>query len=93
MEKISFKQHRKMITIIYNAVRLYPDIFLVTTNTRGFSMDVRGKLGATGNAKKRHLAFTVGKITFTTKKYPLHTFNNTIETPTGVLGVSYFIMN
>jgi hypothetical protein len=93
MEKIEFKRHKRMIKIIHNAVRSNKKLFLLSTGTKGFSIDVRGKLGVTGNAKKRHLAFTVGQISITKKKNPLHYYHNLIGTATGVLGVTYFVMS
>lgn len=93
MERIEFKRHKRMIKIIHNAVRLNKKLFLVSTGTKGFSVDIRGKLGVTGNAKKRHLAFTVGQISITKKKAPLHYYHNLIGTATGVLGVTYFVMS
>jgi hypothetical protein len=78
MHKLEFKRHKRMCKIIYNALRLNTDLFLNSTGTRGFSMDIRGKLGVKGNAKKRHLAFTVGQVSITTKKFPLHYYHNLI---------------
>lgn len=37
-------------------------------NVKGFSFDIRGKVGVTGNAKKRHIFFSVGKTSTTTQK-------------------------
>ena len=81
-----------MIKFLYDTIRNNQKVYLHFSNIKGISCDVRGKLGATGNAKKRHLAFTVGKISITEKKSPLYCYSNIIKTPTGVLGFTFLLM-
>lgn len=87
MEKIHLKKHKRFLRILHILLRNNLQFFdLVEAN--GFMMDVRGKLSLTGNAKKRHYAFTVGSIGPTTKNHDLSFSQTTIRTTTGVLGVS-----
>lgn len=90
MERIHLKKHKKLIKIIHYAIKDNP-IFIESTKTRGFSMDVRGKLGTTGNSKKKHYYFHIGAVSFTSKNHKLLFKQTTIRTSTGVLGVSVFL--
>jgi hypothetical protein len=38
-----------------------------TLKVKGFFFDIRGKVGVSGNAKKRHHSFSLGKITTTSQ--------------------------
>ena len=91
MEKIHLKKHRKMIKVIFSTLKKNKKIFLQYSNSGGISIDIRGKLGVTGNAKKRHYAFTVGSVSITTKRKAMYYYFNTVRTDTGVLGLSYFM--
>jgi len=87
MEKIHLKKHRKMVKVVHSTIRNNL-LFLELTGLKGFSMDVRGKLGTAGNSKKKHYAFTVGSIAPTTKSHGLNLYQTTVRTSTGVLGVT-----
>lgn len=86
MEKLHLKKHRKFLKVIHNTLRNNEE-FLVLLNVKGFTMDVRGKLGTTGNSKKKHYAFTVGSMSPTTKNHDMALNQTTVRTSTGVLGV------
>ena len=90
MEKIHLKKHKKMLKIIHNLLK-NNIIILSCLNIKGFNIDVRGKLGTTGNSKKKHYAFTIGSLGFTTKNHNLMMSQTTIRTSTGVLGVTSFL--
>ena len=87
MEKIHLKKHRKMVKVIHSTIRNNL-LFLELTGVKGFSMDVRGKLGTAGNSKKKHYAFNVGSIAPTTKSHGLNLYQTTVRTSTGVLGIT-----
>ena len=89
MEKLHIRKHKKLLKIIKYTLRDYK--FLSLLNAIGFMMDVRGKLGAAGNSKKKHYSFTVGHVSFTTKNHDLVLVQTTVRTSTGVLGVSMFL--
>lgn len=87
MEKLHLKKHKKFLRMIHTLMKNNLD-FLNLTETKGFTMDVRGKLSTTGNSKKKHYIFTIGSMEYTSKNHDLSFNQTTIKTTTGVLGVS-----
>jgi len=90
MEKLHISKHKKMCRAIKNTLKNYP-VFLKSTGVKGFSLDIRGKLGVAGNAKKRHYHFYEGSLEFTTKNHGLMMYQTTVRTHTGVLGVTLYL--
>lgn len=66
LEKNHFKRHKRILSIIFDVLRKSKNAFL-RGGVRGFSFDIRGKVGVSGNAKKRHVFFSFGKITTTSQ--------------------------
>lgn len=66
LENAHFKKHKKMLSILFDILRKNQDIFS-QLGLKGFFFDIRGKVGVSGNAKKRHLTFSLGKITTTSQ--------------------------
>lgn len=58
---------------------------------KGFLMDVRGKVSAVGNSKKRHVCIKQGYLSKTKKELRFFFLKNQINTTTGVLGASYLL--
>jgi hypothetical protein len=54
------------LSIFFDILRKNAFIFYYL-KIRGFFFDIRGKVGVSGNAKKRHHAFSIGKITTTSQ--------------------------
>jgi len=65
-EKSHFKKHKKILSILFAVLRKNKYI-LARTGVKGFFFDIRGKVGVSGNAKKRHLSFSLNKITTTSQ--------------------------
>jgi hypothetical protein len=65
-EKSHFKKHKKILSILFDILRKNK-VILKQTNIKGFFFDIRGKVGVSGNAKKRHLSFSLDKITNTSQ--------------------------
>jgi hypothetical protein len=65
-EQSPFKKHKKLLSILFDLLRKNAGL-LALTPTKGFSFDIRGKVGVSGNAKKRHMFFSIGKITTTSQ--------------------------
>jgi len=65
-ERAHFKKHKKMLLVLFDILRKNKMLMFITP-IRGFSFDIRGKVGVSGNAKKRHVFFSFGKITTTTQ--------------------------
>jgi len=61
-EASHFKKHKKILSILFHILRKN-QFLLEVYKVKGFFFDIRGKVGVSGNAKKRHLAFSLGKIT------------------------------
>ena len=86
MEKVSLKHHRFFSKHIYKIICYSKKIFFYKNNVRGFFFNIRGKLGVSGNSKKRKYSFVIGKISRTKKNLRMLTEQSTIRTKTGVLG-------
>jgi hypothetical protein len=66
LERSHFKKHKKILSIMADIFRKNK-ILLHHANLKGFYFDIRGKVGVSGNAKKRHVFFSLGKITTTSQ--------------------------
>jgi len=92
MERIYFKNHKKFLYFLKILLTKYFLNLLYFFNCEGFYFDIRGKIGVTGNAKKRHYSFSLGKFSFTTKKNKISVAKNVLRTNTGVLGVTFILL-
>lgn len=91
LESIHFKFHRKFILFFQNFVNKHERIFYDIFNLKGFFFDIRGKVGVTGNSKKRHFFFKIGKINKSTKKRKIEFKQSLVRTPSGVLGLTFIL--
>jgi hypothetical protein len=92
LERIYFKNIRKFLYFLKIILVRYFYKFLYFFNCMGFQFDIRGKIGVTGNAKKRHYMFSAGKFSNTTKKYKISIGKGVLRTATGVLGISFVML-
>jgi hypothetical protein len=58
---------------------------------KGFLFDIRGKVGVTGDAKKRHVQIDWGQSSYTKKKLKFSLKQGIVKTQTGVMGVTVVI--
>jgi len=72
-EQTHFKIHKKILIILFETLKKQEKL-LTFYQIKGFFFDIRGKVGVSGNAKKRHLSCSIGKIT-TTSQNIKSTFN------------------
>ncbi len=91
MYRINFLNHKKFISIFKQIVTNNSDFFLKKNGIRGFFFDIRGKVGVTGNSKKRHFSFYVGDFSKTSKKYKFDYQFDTVNTYTGALGITMYL--
>lgn len=93
MRRIQYKKHKVLIYFLRKLFlkSLSTDKIKRFLKIRGFFFDIRGKVGVTGNAKKRHVAFSHGHTSFTSKMQSLRYEHGLIRTRTGVLGVTFGI--
>ena len=91
LENAHFKKHKKMLSILFDILRKNQDIFS-QLGLKGFFFDIRGKVGVSGNAKKRHLTFSLGKITTTSQNIRSYWQQIHVWTPTGQMGITCYLL-
>lgn len=69
---------------------LLPHISKISS-IKGFFFDIRGKVGVTGDSKKRHVQILWGKSSYTTKNIRFSLKQGLVHTKTGVMGVTAVI--
>lgn len=92
MKRIYFKHHKKFLNflkLIFS--KIFSKIFWLF-NCSGFYFLIKGKIGVTGNAKKRRLSFSNKTYSLTTKKNKISFYKTSITTHTGALGVKFLIV-
>jgi hypothetical protein len=70
-ENSHFKRHKKILSILFDVLKKNKNL-LDLLKIKGFFFDIRGKVGVSGNAKKRHMIFSMGKISTTTQNTQSH---------------------
>jgi hypothetical protein len=90
IESSHFKKHKKILSIIFDIIKKNK-IILVLTEVKGFSFDIRGKVGVAGNAKKRHVYFALGKISTTSQNLKSQWQQISVWTQTGQMGITCLI--
>jgi len=91
MTRLKLKKHKKFIKFFKKTLYKNESFFLVANKVKGFKFDIRGKVGVSGNAKKRHTSFYFGNTSFSTKKLRLDYSQGLVYTDTGVLGVTMIL--
>lgn len=91
MNRIPFKQHKKLLSVFKFVIIKYFSVFSNKSDIRGFFFDIRGKVGVSGNAKKRHFSFYNGMYSKTTKNSRFDYQHDIIRTFTGALGVTMIL--
>ena len=89
MERIYFRSQRKFLRFLRFIFRAIFKRFRKSVDIQGFFFDIRGKVGVSGNAKKRHFFFKEGPSSFSEKKIRLLFYQDLVRTRTGVLGVTF----
>lgn len=87
----NIKFHKK---VLFGLKRLIRDVFKPVFHllgVKGVFLTVKGKLGVSGNAKKRRYFFFFGNHKITTRSLKMDCKFTTISTYTGVLGVNFII--
>ena len=92
MEFTHFKSHKKFIFFFQNFINKFYKLLFSTFRIKGFFFDIRGKVGVTGNSKKRHFFFKAGVLNKSTKKRKINFKQSIVRTPSGALGLT-FILN
>jgi hypothetical protein len=90
-EKNHFKKHKKILSILFDVIKKNKTLFY-ENGVKGFFFDIRGKVGVSGNAKKRHLSFSLGKINTTSQNIRSYWQQINVWTPTGQMGITCYIL-
>lgn len=92
LESIPFKLHKSFLFLfdkfLKSFFKLFKNVFLV----KGLKVDLRGKVSAAGNSKKRHYLIKYGDYSFSKKKNKISYAQNIVRTPTGVLGLELVLV-
>jgi hypothetical protein len=91
MERVIYINHKKFLNFFKYLIVNFSNFFLEKNHVKGFFFDIRGKVGVSGNAKKRHFSFSDGKFSKTTKFSKFDYAYNIVRTFTGALGVTIII--
>jgi len=87
LEEAIFKKHKKILWILFDVLKKN-HFFFDEALVKGFSFDIRGKVGSTGNAKKRHFFFSIGKISTTSQQLRSQWQQINVWTHTGQMGIT-----
>ena len=92
LEKIHFKYHKQFFfhlnKFFKDFFKFFQQIFLI----KGLTVDIRGKVSVSGNAKKRHYLVSYGRYSLSTKFNKISFAKNIVPTRTGVLGVELLLV-
>ena len=88
---MDIKLHKK---VLYGIKKLIRDLFkpvFTLLNVKGLYFSIKGKLGVSGNAKKRRYFFFFGTHSVTTRSLKMDCKFATVSTYTGVLGMNFIV--
>jgi len=88
MERVQFRNHKKFLNFFKLVTHAYSDVFIYSNSLSGFFFDIRGKVGVSGNAKKRHFSFSEGEFSKTTKSAKFDYQYQIVRTFTGAMGMT-----
>jgi hypothetical protein len=88
MERLPFELHKKFLSTFKSILVGYSDFFVYDNGVDGFFFDIRGKVGVSGNSRKRKFCFNIGKYSKTTKNSKFDYQYNVVRTDTGALGLT-----
>lgn len=91
MKKIELPKHKNFIKVFKFILLKYWFFFCKTTQILGFRFEIRGKIGVTGNAKKKNTGFFFGSSGFSKKKHRLELRQGLVNTETGILGLTFIL--
>ena len=91
MEKMRLNGHKKFLILLKLVLQQYYNYFFCKLDVLGVFFDIRGKIGVSGNAKKRNKKISIGSNSSTKKSLKINFQQSIIRTDTGVLGVSFYI--
>lgn len=92
MERIRWKKQKSFLLSLRLIFKTYISPYFAYLKCYGYKCIVWGKIGVSGNAKTRNFVFKNKQYSLTTKMYRLDYDFNIINTHTGVLGISFYLL-
>jgi hypothetical protein len=83
---INLKNHKKFLNLFQSLILDYSIIYFDFLKIKGFFFKIKGKIGLSGNAKKKQIKFRIGKIYLSDKFTKVICEKNISKTDYGVLG-------
>lgn len=83
---INLKNHKKFLNLFQSILIEYSNVYLSFLNINGFFFKIKGKIGLTGNAKKKQLKFKIGKLNLSDRSTKTLCEKGVSKTNYGVLG-------
>lgn len=91
LEDISIKLHKKLLLGLKKLIHFVFEPHFKIFGLLGIFLNIRGKLGVSGNAKKRKYCFYFGKHSITKRTLKFSHKQTPIWTYTGVLNLSFYL--
>jgi hypothetical protein len=91
IEDINFKKHKNYIHFFHSFLKIFHRNLFARTKTFGVYFSISGKIGVTGDSKKRKIFFNYGMHSSSKKNLKLNLSRTQVKTKTGVMGISYNI--
>ena len=91
LERLNVKLHKKVFLGIKKLIKDFFKPLFNFLGVLGILFNIKGKIGVSGNAKKRRYYFYVGKHSLTKKTIRVDLKHLPVWTFTGTLGFSFFI--
>ncbi len=91
MDMLFFKKHKKMVHLLYSFLKKHNLFFFKKTKSLGVFFSISGKIGVSGNSKKRHIYLSYGRHSSSNKKLRINNSISQVKTKTGVMGLNFSI--
>jgi len=91
LESEGSKRHKFLIHIFYILLKKFHKYIFFSSNIKGMFFYISGKIGVSGNSKKRNIFFNFGKHSGTKKNLRINSTKSIVKTLTGALGVTFNI--
>ena len=91
MDILFFKKHKKMVHLLYSFLKKHHEFFFKKTKVLGVFFSISGKIGVSGNSKKRHIYLSYGRHSSSNKKLRINNSSSQVRTKTGAMGINFSV--
>jgi hypothetical protein len=92
MSRLSIKKHKIYLYFFRSFFKfLKKGGFFKSSKLNGIYLDIRGKVGVTGDSKKRHFLLKYGYCSMSRKALNINPYYGLVNTKTGVLGITFIL--